>query len=211
MRRRRWILRAESPSKARFDFKQLHPDFEHLVGDDPGIVGKVLGADRVPTYPHAGATKTITSPQTFAQWFHDVPGINQSTPASLVLERTSQSPLLYSFSDDTFFPIDNRLFGNEGNAHNFHFTLELHTELEYRGGETLFFRGDDDLWVFVNDKLVIDLGGPHPTEDSSVALDTLGLTLGSVVPLDVFFAERHRNSSTLRVDTTNAHFLRCPQ
>ena len=43
-----------------------------------------------------------------------------------------------------------------------------------------------------------------------IGLDNLGLTLGRVYPLDVFFAERHRTSSTLRIETTNARFIACP-
>lgn len=193
------------------DFHQSHPDFEHLVGDDRGIVGQTLGPDATPLYPHSGGTKTVTGPDTFAQWFHDAKGTNAALATALSLKRVSAAPLIYSFSDEAFFPLDGQLFGNEGNAHNFHFTLELHTEVEYRGGETLFFEGDDDLWVFVNHALVIDLGGPHPTQSASIGLDFLGLTRGGIYPLDVFFAERHTSHSSLRIETTNARFLQCPK
>jgi len=192
------------------DFRESHPDFEDRIGDDRGIVGTFLGNDGAPLYPHSGETGTVTSPASFAQWFHDAPGTNQPTAIALSFKRISQTPLVYSFTDNDFFPIDGRLFGNEGHPHNFHFTLELHTELEYRGGETLSFQGDDDLWVFVGGRLAIDLGGPHPTQAASISLDTLRLVPGLVYPLDVFFAERHTSSSTLRVETTNAHFVRCP-
>ena len=192
------------------DFHEAHPDFEKGVGDDRGLVKVDLGADHTPIYAHAGKTQSVSSPQSFAQWYHDVPGVNLGMPLGLVLERTSQTPLVYSFVDNDFFPIDNKLFGNEGHNHNFHFTLELHTEVEYRGGETLAFQGDDDLIVFINDRLAIDLGGAHPTEKASISLDGLGLTAGTAYPLDIFFAERHTSSSTLRIETTNAHFAECP-
>lgn len=192
------------------DFRQTHPDFENLIGDDRGVLQPTLGADQTPVFALGGPSKTINGPQTFEQWFHDTPGTNQSQPHILTLKRVATAPLLYSFSDANFFPLDGQLLGNEGNAHNFHFTLELHTEVEYRGGEALFFEGDDDLWVFVNGQLVIDLGGPHPTQAAVIGLDNLGLTLGRVYPLDVFFAERHRTSSTLRIETTNARFIACP-
>ena len=192
------------------DFHPSHPDFENRVGDDHGIVETMLGSDDKPVYAHGGSTRTVTSPVSFFQWYHDTPGINRSAPLSLTLNRTSLTPLVYSFVNNAFFPLDGQLFGDEGNNHNFHFTLELHTEVEYRGGETLSFQGDDDLLIFVAGSLVIDLGGAHPTEAATVSLDSLGLATGTIYPLDVFFAERHTSSSTLRVETTNARFVQCP-
>ena len=72
----------------------------------------------------------------------------------------------------------------------------------YRGGETFRFRGDDDVWVFIDGKRVIDLGGTHSAEDAQVALDTLSLARGRSYPLDFFFAERHTVDSNLLIETT---------
>ena len=96
--------------------------------------------------------------------------------------------------------------GTDGKQHDFGFTTEIHTQFKYAGGEQFTFTGDDDLWVFINKKLAIDLGGLHSPETSTVALDAsaamLGLAQGGVYPLDLFHAERHTEGSTFRVDTT---------
>ncbi len=65
------------------------------------------------------------------------------------------------------------------------------------------------MWVFIDDHLVIDLGGVHATEEATVHLDTLGLVRGQRYPLALFFAERHTTGSTFTVETTLADPTRC--
>jgi fibro-slime domain-containing protein len=86
--------------------------------------------------------------------------------------------------------------------HNFGFTTEWHTAFLYNGGEQFAFEGDDDVWVFINKQLVVDLGGVHNTENGSISVDTLGLTIGQNYPLEIFQAERHPSGSDFRIDTT---------
>ena len=185
------------------DFQAAHPDFEDFLGTDPGIVLPDLGPDKKPVYAGSAGNPTTTDQTNFDQWFRDVAGVNQSVAFTLMLTPNGN---VYTFDDSDFFPIDDQLFGNEGNAHNYHFTYELHTTFLYSGGETFSFTGDDDLFTFVNNKLAIDLGGVHGAMSDTIDLDAraaeLGLTPGNVYPLDFFFAERHTSESNFRVDTT---------
>ncbi|MEN6577144.1 MAG: fibro-slime domain-containing protein [Phycisphaerales bacterium] len=184
------------------DFNASHPDFEGLIQTDPGIVQSTLGADGKPVYAGLAGNPTTSGAANFNQWYNDVAGVNLSTPYDLVLNDIGGG--VYQYSDSTFYPIDNQLLGNEGRSHNYHFTLELHSEFTYQTGQTFKFTGDDDVFVFIDDQLVIDLGGVHSAQTASVNLDTLGLTAGENYSFDLFFAERHTTESSFLMQTSIA-------
>jgi fibro-slime domain-containing protein len=201
------------------DFHRTHPDFERPISGDAselGIVAPLLGMDDTPVYAHAGPTNTVTGPATFAQWYHDVPGVNVSIPHDVQLQASTTKPGFFVFNSTDFFPLDGdaRGFGNEGFNHDFDFTLATKFTFHYVGGEVFRFTGDDDLWVFVNRHLAIDLGGVHESKTGEVYLDQhaaeFGITpgppgsAGSTYELHLFFAERHVVNSDFSVETTIA-------
>jgi fibro-slime domain-containing protein len=128
----------------------------------------------------------IHDASSFAQWFRDVPGVNMSAPLALKLVRQSDGSYVFDDKLDAdyddlggFFPVDGELLGNPGGwpDHNFHFTFELHTEFTYDADASQMFKftGDDDVWVFINGKLAIDLGGVHSAIDQYIDLNRMGL------------------------------------
>jgi fibro-slime domain-containing protein len=195
------------------DFTTSNPDFEQGNNiDDRNIVGPELGTDNKPIYAGNPTTATTRGKQSFDQWFRDVPTVNQTI--SLTLKLTQGTNGVYTYDNPEFFPIDGKGFGNEGNNHNFHFTTEVHTQFTYKGGEVFTFSGDDDLFGYINHKLVINLGGIHQAEVATVELDKvasqIGLVVGNRYPLDLFGAERHVTQSHYRIDTTINCFVPLP-
>ena len=126
-------------------------------------------------------------------------------------QKNSQSPERGLFFLDDFEYLDSaktvkniffdRLSGS-GGYHNFGFTMKFQAKFEYVPGQKFEFKGDDDVWVFINNRLVVDIGGTHAEVSGAVDLDTLGLTEGKEYPFHIFYAERHTSSSNFMMRTT---------
>ncbi len=177
---------------------------------DLGIVEDTLDLDnRKPVY--AGDTPSTHGADNFNKWYNDSEKSKTIEGLSLTFNETSEGSGKYFFDDQTFFPLDGRedTYGNTpGQSHNFHFTMELHSTFTYRGlglgKETFKFIGDDDLWVFIDGQLVIDLGGVHSYKEGIVDLSTLGLTENETYYFDLFFAERNTTDSHFYAETSIA-------
>jgi fibro-slime domain-containing protein len=195
-----------------------HPDFEPGDSSFPGqivtgLVEDTIAPGGVPVLVTAQENNAAAFTHTkadFAKWYVDDP-INQTIELPLPLTETPPGSGNYVYRSDAYFPIDGMGFGNfqcpnNGPNHNYHFTTRLHATFEYKGGEHFEFTGDDDVWVFIDHRLVIDIGGIHGAETKSVDLDTLGLTVGTTYDIDFFQAERHCTGSNFKLTTSIACF-----
>jgi fibro-slime domain-containing protein len=144
------------------------------------------------------------------------------TPAAEFLG--AQLPPYYD--DGKTWPFDTDASGNKV-MHNFSFTSEVRYwfPMDKSKSYTLDFVGDDDVWVFINGKLAVDLGGVHTPVDGSIVIGTngngnttvtafdsqgvattpikstanLGLQDGKVYEIAVFQAERQSTSSSYKL------------
>lgn len=189
---RPWRTRAGEPIRPVF--------FDQTAGDARGELGSIDDAG-------------ISSAESFATWFEDVPGVSERLELDLQLVRKpGSSHWIFDNridpnyrGDGGFFPINNALLGNsKGEDRNHHFTLEAHAEFTFdtQNPGRIEVRAADDAWVFIDGRLAIDLGGIHSPAKQSVELDRLHwLKDGQTYRIDFFFADRHRAQASLRIET----------
>lgn len=182
------------------DFRSDHPDMQCTKQNPPytdpankecgtwdpqivGAMGSLIGSDRKPVYVGGSGTRTTTGATNFDQWYRTVESVNQAQELRLDLADSGDGTFI--FDTDRFFPIDNQLFAadpqdpdngpwrdDSDTARNFHFTYELHTTFRYQQGNRFTFRGDDDVFVYIDDKLVVNIGDIHVPLIGSIDLDT---------------------------------------
>jgi fibro-slime domain-containing protein len=174
------------------DFQASHDDFENAGDWNYYDVLSPIGAARKPEKTSA------TGPLHFEEWYQNLEGINLPFAVDLWLEPVEGT---FVYDSTAFFPLEGR-----GYMDSYLFTTELHTNFEYQGGEVFTFRGDDDVFVYINGHLGVNLSGVHIAQEGSVNLDdqagAFGLEIGGVYTFDLFQAERQPGGSNFRLETT---------
>jgi fibro-slime domain-containing protein len=211
-----------------------HSDFQNQnCGLSTGLLKNLLGTDGKPEFlSNNGSATTCPGPQiasvtSFNSWYHDDP-LNKKIALSLSLVKQSDGSYMFDSATQEpyktltgFFPINQAGWQSTAicapctgtgqpswctqcSGSNFSFTSELRYQFTFKGGEVLNFTGDDDVWVYINGKLAVDLGGIHGVTAGSVTLDTthatqLGLVTDGMYEIALFQAERHTSASNYKL------------
>ncbi len=107
-------------------------------------------------------------------------------------------------AESTDFPVS-----DDGNAHNSFFGMQyavkFHLTADYVGPLEYYFFGDDDMWVFLDNQLVCDIGGVHSSVGEYVNLwDYLNDKENKIGEhtLTFFYTERGASGSTCYMNFT---------
>ena len=184
-----------------------------IVGD----IGSPLDANERPVYHNPGNDQQYSGQANWKDWW-TLSSKTKEVDVALELMYDSTSKL-WQHKVSGFWPLNDKgwdtppgvagsRFANGGN--NGLFTLQCSTQFVYTGGETFTFNGDDDVWIFVDGKLAVDLGGIHAETAKSVNLDDLNthtsnawdMKVGCRYKMNLFFAERCCCASNFNFDTS---------
>lgn len=160
----------------------------------------------------------------FARWFSTVDGKSKNYASTIDL-RYDGTTASFSYENDDFYPltkivVPDESVNSDGKNHLFTFNLGVPFEVMGEGKEAFSISADDDTWVYVNDKIVLDMGGIHgvtsgrfkiqdngevytAVADEALAYSGVKLNNGEAAVVRIFHADRDSAESAIRMSFSN--------
>ena len=129
---------------------------------------------------------------------------SQNAPADWTFFKRDTDTATTSSATDADFRWGSYTKDTKGNGgRNQHFCFESKGQFRFKKGLKFSFRGDDDIWVYIDYKLAVDLGGTHLAAPGYVDLDTFmpDAKLDSMYYIHIFFCDRRTTMSNVRIKT----------
>lgn len=132
---------------------------------------------------------------------------------------TTAIPFLPTTGSSTFRQTNSPYFADDGVSdrtsathstqigRDYSFAMEGHGQFVFDTDSDLYFsfEGDDDVYLFINNKLVMDIGAAHSITGATFKMNDYikecGLKDGEMYDFDFYYMERHSYGSNIRIET----------
>ena len=166
---------------------------------EPGMVEYELSSLYLPVT--VGGDLLSNRGLNFNRWFAEVEGASRFYAGEISLGYNKDS-LSFEYGNNSFYPLNEvGSVSSDGNNHLFTMSFGVPFRVLKNGKETFTISADDDTWVFVNNRLVLDMGGIHDAISGEFIINEEGEVYSSVDDIDLAYSgvKLEEDSAVIRI------------